>query len=357
MGHAMAKRCARRPESHDLLGIQGARAGQLHVRIWLQLPVQRFARQGPLPRRRGHPDRRGASRRHAAGWLAIVALFKWPGAIHEGHGEALAFVDERADDAQRDALLKIMTGQDTDPFATMFAVYASTIETMHEPVFASIDFEVDVEGRRGSFDRQLCRNDRRADPQQGERAQNRGRRSGCPTASNMKSPRSAAHRAARPAGRCKSKSPTNMHSSPTCIYRPTVSSAPDLTSRFLRHERAVVAGGIALLVALSWWFLLSRRMRGPAVRWPDGPAATRRAVAMWWLMMVAMMLPSAAPAILLYARVRQMRGRDRPSPIRGVPRRISRAVAAVLAGRGGGHAAIADRPIDGPPGIASQGRV
>jgi hypothetical protein len=81
--------------------------------------------------------------------LRIAALFKWPGPIHEGHGEALAFVDERADAAQREALLKIMTGQDTDPFATVFAVFASTIETMHEPVFAPIDFEVDVEGRRG----------------------------------------------------------------------------------------------------------------------------------------------------------------------------------------------------------------
>jgi hypothetical protein len=81
--------------------------------------------------------------------LKITALFKWPGPVHEGHGEALAFVDERADPAQREALLKIMTGQDTDPFATVFAVFASTIETMHEPVFAPIDFEVDVEGRRG----------------------------------------------------------------------------------------------------------------------------------------------------------------------------------------------------------------
>jgi len=81
--------------------------------------------------------------------LMIAALFKWPGPIHEGHGEALAFVDKRADAAQRDALLKIMTGQDTDPFATVFAVFAATIETMHEPVVADIDFEVDVEGRRG----------------------------------------------------------------------------------------------------------------------------------------------------------------------------------------------------------------
>lgn len=83
--------------------------------------------------------------------LRIGAIFKWPGPIHEGHGEALAFVDENATDVQRDALLKIMTGQDTDPFATMFAVYASTVETMHPPVFTDIDFEVDVEGRRGKL--------------------------------------------------------------------------------------------------------------------------------------------------------------------------------------------------------------
>lgn len=81
--------------------------------------------------------------------LRIVGVFKWPGPIHEGHGEVLAIVDERANAAQREALLKIMTGQDTDPFATMFAVFASTIETMHDPVFAPIEFEVDIDGRRG----------------------------------------------------------------------------------------------------------------------------------------------------------------------------------------------------------------
>lgn len=83
--------------------------------------------------------------------LKIGAIFKWPGPIHEGHGEALAFVDVRADAAQRDALLRIMTGQDTDPFATVFAVFASTIETMHAPVFTDINFEVDVDGRRGKL--------------------------------------------------------------------------------------------------------------------------------------------------------------------------------------------------------------
>jgi hypothetical protein len=81
--------------------------------------------------------------------LRIAAIFKWPGAIHEGNGEAIAFVDEKADAAQREALLKIMTGQDTDPFATMFAVYASTVTKMNAPVFTKIDLELDVDGRMG----------------------------------------------------------------------------------------------------------------------------------------------------------------------------------------------------------------
>ena len=81
--------------------------------------------------------------------LKIAAIFKWPGPIHEGNGEAIAFVDERADAAQRDALLRIMTGQDTAPFATMFAVYASTVVTMHEPVFTGIDVDIDVDARKG----------------------------------------------------------------------------------------------------------------------------------------------------------------------------------------------------------------
>ncbi len=81
--------------------------------------------------------------------LNIAAVFRWPGPIHEGKGECAAFVDERANHSQRNALLTIMTGGDTDPFATVFAVFASTIETMHEPRFMPVEFEVDVEGRQG----------------------------------------------------------------------------------------------------------------------------------------------------------------------------------------------------------------
>ena len=81
--------------------------------------------------------------------LRVAAIFKWPGPIHEGNGAAIAFVDERADEAQRAALLRIMTGQDTDPFATMFAVYASTVTNMHPPIFTTIDLNLDIDGRIG----------------------------------------------------------------------------------------------------------------------------------------------------------------------------------------------------------------
>jgi predicted metal-binding membrane protein len=84
------------------------------------------------------------------------------------------------------------------------------------------------------------------------------------------------------------------------------SSAADLTSRLLRYERLIVAGGIVLLIALSWAFL----MRGAGM--PSSMGAMQpplgALILMWWLMMAAMMLPSAAPAILLYARVREQRG-------------------------------------------------
>jgi predicted metal-binding membrane protein len=89
-----------------------------------------------------------------------------------------------------------------------------------------------------------------------------------------------------------------------------VSSAqpPDLTSRVIRHERALIAVSLAGLTALGWWYLLSRAETGMGTMGPPPLAAL---VLMWWLMMAAMMLPSAAPAILLYARVRETRGEDR----------------------------------------------
>lgn len=80
--------------------------------------------------------------------LRVAGIFRWPGPIHLGGGEALPIIDRRATSAQRDALLRIMSGQDTVPGATMFSVFSSMLTKGYPPVFADIEFEVDVEKRR-----------------------------------------------------------------------------------------------------------------------------------------------------------------------------------------------------------------
>lgn len=81
--------------------------------------------------------------------LTWCGMFAWPGAIHEGKGEAFVVIDEHADEAQRGALLTILSGGETDPGATIFNVFASVIDTLHEPAFRPIDFTVDIDKREG----------------------------------------------------------------------------------------------------------------------------------------------------------------------------------------------------------------
>jgi len=83
------------------------------------------------------------------GGLRAAAMFTFPGPVHEGNGTVQFIVDESASDAQRDALLKIMQGQETEPMATMWAVYTAMCSTILEPLFKPIDLEIDVENRIG----------------------------------------------------------------------------------------------------------------------------------------------------------------------------------------------------------------
>lgn len=80
--------------------------------------------------------------------LTIAAVVAWPGAIHEGRGHIVPIVDEQANPQQREALLRIMSGEDTEPGATFFQVFSTTYEKVHEPVFTKVEFEVDVAGRK-----------------------------------------------------------------------------------------------------------------------------------------------------------------------------------------------------------------
>lgn len=79
----------------------------------------------------------------------FAALAAWPRAIHEGNGELLPIVDDQADEKQREALLTIMSGGETEPGATIWNVFATTWTKVHDPLFRPIDFEWNMEARTG----------------------------------------------------------------------------------------------------------------------------------------------------------------------------------------------------------------
>ena len=81
--------------------------------------------------------------------LRAVAIMQWPGPIHEGDGKAFIIIDERADAAQREALLTILSGGETDPGATIWNVFSATFSEIFDPVFLPIEMAVDVEARIG----------------------------------------------------------------------------------------------------------------------------------------------------------------------------------------------------------------
>src|SRR2546429_2903670 len=89
----------------------------------------------------------------------------------------------------------------------------------------------------------------------------------------------------------------------------------------LRHERTVTLAGLTTLVALAWIYLLrlsreavSMAEMGMAHLGPWTPADAALAAGMWSVMMVAMMLPSAAPMILVFVTVNLRRGLDANAP-------------------------------------------
>jgi predicted metal-binding membrane protein len=86
--------------------------------------------------------------------------------------------------------------------------------------------------------------------------------------------------------------------------------------RLIQRDRVFLLGGLAAAVALSWLYLLHSAgmetetmgdmvMPSPVLPW--SPAYVALMLAMWAIMMVAMMLPSAAPMFLLYASLARRR--------------------------------------------------
>jgi len=88
------------------------------------------------------------------------------------------------------------------------------------------------------------------------------------------------------------------------------SARSGLIDSALRRDRALVALGLAAVATLAWVYIagMGRMMSAPstmAMPMPgDGAApALGYLIPMWVIMMVAMMIPSAAPMILLFAGV------------------------------------------------------
>jgi hypothetical protein len=84
--------------------------------------------------------------------LTVALLYAWPGPIFEGNGELQIILDESATRDQRDALLKVLMGEETDEGATHWWVYRAMSSRVHPPLVKAIRFEVDLEARSAQVD-------------------------------------------------------------------------------------------------------------------------------------------------------------------------------------------------------------
>ena len=88
----------------------------------------------------------------------------------------------------------------------------------------------------------------------------------------------------------------------------------------LRYDRLIVALGIAVVVTLSWGYLIAgagidmSMADMPMDPMPWSPAQASLMFAMWWVMMIAMMAPSAAPMVLLFAAIKRRQAKT-DSPV------------------------------------------
>jgi hypothetical protein len=70
--------------------------------------------------------------------LKVFTVAKWPGAIHEGNGTLACFIDEGADEEQRNALVRMLTAQDG---GMPWEIFAATVSEIKGPFFVPVTFE------------------------------------------------------------------------------------------------------------------------------------------------------------------------------------------------------------------------
>jgi hypothetical protein len=71
--------------------------------------------------------------------LNFTVTVNWPGAIHEGGGEAVILIDERANDEQREAIETLVSGEVGGPWG----ILAWTWPTVHGPKLVPYEIEID----------------------------------------------------------------------------------------------------------------------------------------------------------------------------------------------------------------------
>ncbi|MEO6796678.1 MAG: DUF1326 domain-containing protein [Candidatus Dormibacter sp.] len=76
------------------------------------------------------------------GGLSFSIAADWPKAIHEGNGQAAAFIDERADESQRRALRTLLSGDVGGPWG----ILKNTWTMVDEPRYVA--FEVELADQR-----------------------------------------------------------------------------------------------------------------------------------------------------------------------------------------------------------------
>lgn len=82
--------------------------------------------------------------------LYAAMTFAWPGPIFEGRGQMQVILDERADDRQREALDRIMHGEEVVEAGNHWWVFNAMCDTKHDTLYKPIECEIDVEARTAS---------------------------------------------------------------------------------------------------------------------------------------------------------------------------------------------------------------
>ncbi len=75
--------------------------------------------------------------------LNFTLAVNWPAAIHQGNGEGVVVIDERADESQRSAIQNLLGGQSGGPWK----IISTTISKLHGPQYVA--FEVSIEDFEG----------------------------------------------------------------------------------------------------------------------------------------------------------------------------------------------------------------